>query len=135
MRPLRSMMLCVMLTVGAASAANASPPACTAQTPHVAAKRSRLHRLIHKASWAGVGTAAHHFAGTIGTAAVGVAKYHEDLALNWHTRRRAAIDIGVPIAIGATLGIVGSAAYEAFEHRQWIARHWPFTKHRSRECP
>ena len=76
----------------------------------------------------GVGTAAHHFAGAVGSLAVGVAKYHEDFAGGWRSRGFAAIKIGVPIAIGATTGFVGSAAYEGFEHRDWIKAHWPWKK-------
>jgi Ser/Thr protein kinase RdoA (MazF antagonist) len=102
--------------------------ATVANAPAAAETRSKFHRLIHKAEWAGVGTAAHHFAGAPGSVAVGVAKYHEDLAKDWHTRGRAAIQIGVPLAIGAATGLVGSAAYEVFEHRQWIKGHWPWKR-------
>ena len=106
----------VMLGSNVASAA----PPTHHRTTHRSSKKKKL---AHAAGWAGAGAAASHFAGPPGSIAVGATKYRKDLAKNWHTRRRAMVKIGAPLAAGAIAGPVGTAGYEAYDHRKWIKRH------------
>jgi hypothetical protein len=115
-------------TQPAQTSATKSTPARSPATPKSTLRRSagepsRRTTLLKNGGWAGAGAAASHFAGPAGSAAVGAAKYRRELKAGWRSRTRAMAKIGVPIAIGAAAGPVGSAGYAAFEHRAWIKEH------------
>ena len=105
----------IMLFLTAAAPKMATP---TAHYP----KRHR-HDKLHQAGWAGAGLTAGHLAGPAGSAAVGAAKYRQDLKAGGRKRTRAIAKISAPIAAGAVAGPPGVVGYEVIDHRNWIKRH------------
>jgi len=122
-----------LLLVVCGSPAESAPPARVHATRRPVHHHAKRRKLVHAAGWAGAGAAASHFAGPIGSVAVGATKYRHDLKKNWHTRKQAMVKIGAPLAAGAIAGPIGTAGYEAYDHRHWIKRHLFAKRHHARQ--
>lgn len=106
------------------TAANAAQAPEDSPAHHqVAHRHKKKETLKQKAGWAGAGAAASHFAGPVGSAAVGSAQYRKDLKAGGKRRTKAVAKIGVPIAVGVAAGPPGSIAYAGYESRHWIKKH------------